>query len=146
MDDVNIFGGLQVKVLVGQSGNSVGWVGDICHSKCHGVVKVDNSLVLNVSNLAAMIYVMLAIPPVLCDQVGVSFTRRGCDLYFPSDSQDAFHLPRIDEQKPHWSHAAVQGAPACLRDCATALPRCWPQLCTPCPHSPAKFGGGPPLG
>jgi hypothetical protein len=92
MDDVTIFVRFQVNLIVAQSGNAVGWMRAICQYKCNGVVKVDHFLVLNVSNLGAIIYVVLAKPTVHCDQVWVLFTKRGKDLHFDSDSQDAFHL------------------------------------------------------
>jgi hypothetical protein len=71
------------------------------------MVKVDNSLVLNVLNFGAIIDMVFAIPTLLCDRIGVAFSRRWNDLYFNPDSKNAFHISQIDEEVPHGCHAAV---------------------------------------
>ncbi len=71
------------------------------------MVKVDNSLVLNVPNFRSIIDMVLAIPTLLCDRTGVALSRRWNDLYFNPDSKNAFHISRVDEEVPHGCHAAV---------------------------------------
>ena len=71
------------------------------------MVKVDNSLVLNVPNFGAIIDMVLAIPTLLCDRTGVTLSRRWNDLYFNPDSKNVFHISQIDEEVPHRCHAAV---------------------------------------
>jgi hypothetical protein len=71
------------------------------------MVKVDNSLVLNVPNFGAILDMVLAIPMLLCDRTGVVLSRRWNDLYFNPDSKNAFHISRIDEEVPHECHAVV---------------------------------------
>ena len=45
----------------------MGWVGAVGHRKCNGMVKVDNRLVLAVTNLGTIVDVMLAILALLRD-------------------------------------------------------------------------------
>jgi hypothetical protein len=61
------------------------------------VVKVDNQFVLDIPNLGTIIDVMLAIPMSLCDQVGVTLTRRWYDLNFDPDAKYTFQLSGIDK-------------------------------------------------
>jgi hypothetical protein len=71
------------------------------------MVKVDNHLVLAVTTLGTIVDVMLVIPALLCDQVGVTFPCRRNNLYFDPETKDSIHFSQIDEQVPYWSHAAV---------------------------------------
>ncbi len=73
VNDVAIFGRLQIKMFVVQDRDVLGWAGAISHRKCNGMVKVDNHLVLTVKNLGAIGDVMFAIPVLLRDLVGVTF-------------------------------------------------------------------------
>jgi hypothetical protein len=67
MGGVSVLRGFQVKVLMAQSGEAMGWARAICHCKCNRVIKINNQLVLDVANFGAIIDVMLAIPTSLCD-------------------------------------------------------------------------------
>jgi hypothetical protein len=64
---VPVLGGFQIKVLVVQCGDALGWARVVCDGKHNRVVKVNNQLVLNVANLGAIIVVMLAISTSLCN-------------------------------------------------------------------------------
>jgi hypothetical protein len=67
MNYVAIVGTLQIKIFVAQGRDTKGWAGAIGHRKCNGMVKVDNCLVLAVTNFGTIVGVMLAIPAMLCD-------------------------------------------------------------------------------
>ena len=71
------------------------------------MVKVDDSLVLNISNFGAMIDMVFAVPTLLRDRVGAVFSRRRNDLYFNPDSKNVCHIFRINEEVPHGCHAVV---------------------------------------
>jgi hypothetical protein len=71
------------------------------------MIKIDHCFMLNVMNLGAIVDVMLAILPSLCDRIVVLFARRRNDLDFYPDSKDAFHLPQIYEQISNRIHASV---------------------------------------
>jgi hypothetical protein len=71
------------------------------------MVKVDNYLVLAVTNLGTIVDVMLAIPALLCDQAGVMIPWRWNNLYIDPDTKDSIHFSQIDEQVPYWSHAVT---------------------------------------
>jgi hypothetical protein len=73
MNYVAIVGSLQIKIFVAQGRDAVGWAGVVGHSKYNGMVKVDNRLFLAVTNLGTIVDMMLAIPVLLCDQIGVTF-------------------------------------------------------------------------
>ncbi len=85
----------------------VSWAGAVGHRKCDRMVKVDNCLVLAVMHLGTIVDVMLAIPALLCDRVGVTFPWRQNNLYFDPETKDTIHFSQIDEQVPYWSHVAV---------------------------------------
>ncbi len=78
-----------------------GWAGAVGNCKCNGMVKIDNHLVLTVTNLGTIVDVMLAIPVLLCDQVGVTFPWRWNNLYFDPETKDSIHFSQIDEQVPY---------------------------------------------
>jgi hypothetical protein len=61
------------------------------------VVEVDNRFVFDIPNLGTVIDVMLAIPTSLCDQVGVTLTRRWNDLNSDPDAKYTFQLSGIDK-------------------------------------------------
>jgi hypothetical protein len=104
---VAIIRSLQIKIFVAQGRDAAGWVGAIGHRKCNRMVKVDNHLVLTVTNLGTIADMMLAIPALLCDRVGVTFPCRRNNLYLDPETKEFIHISQIDEQVPYWSHAAV---------------------------------------
>ena len=65
----------------------------VSHSKCDGMVKIQNSLVLNVSDFVAIVDMVLAIPALLGDGIWVLFPPERDNLYFNSDSKDVCHIP-----------------------------------------------------
>ncbi len=107
MNYVAIIESLQIKIFVVQGRDAVGWAEAIGHCKCNRMVKVDNCLVLTVANLGTIVDVMLTLPALLCDQVGVSFPWRRNNLYFDPKTKDLIHFYQINEQVPYLSHAAV---------------------------------------
>ncbi len=107
MNYVAIVGSLPIKIFVAQGRDAAGWAGAIGHRKCNGMVKVDNHLVLAVTNLGTIVGMMLAIPALLCDWVGVAFPWRWNNLFFDPETKDLIHFSQIDEQVPYWSHATV---------------------------------------
>jgi hypothetical protein len=64
---VAIVGSLQIKIFMVQGRDAAGWAGAVGHRKCNGIVKVDDCLVLTVTNLGTIVDVMLAIPALLHD-------------------------------------------------------------------------------
>ncbi len=107
MNYVAIVRKLQIKILVVQGRDPVGWAGAVGHRKCNRMVKVDNHLVLTVTNLGTIVDVMLTILAFLRDQVGVTFPWRRNNLYFDPETKDLINFSQIDEQIPYWSHAGV---------------------------------------
>jgi hypothetical protein len=67
MSYVAIVGSIQIKIFVVQGRDVAGWAGAVGHCKCNGMVKVDNCLVLTVSNLGTIVDKMLTIPALLHD-------------------------------------------------------------------------------
>ncbi len=67
MNYVAIVGSLQIKIFVAQGRDATGWAGAISHRKCNGMVKVDNCLVLAVTNIGTIVDIMLAILALLHD-------------------------------------------------------------------------------
>jgi hypothetical protein len=59
VNDVAIVGRLQIKMFVAQGRDAAGWVGAIGHCKCNRMLKVDKCLVLTVTNLGAIVDMML---------------------------------------------------------------------------------------
>ncbi len=101
MNYVAIVGSLQIKIFMAQGRDATGWAGAVGHCKCDGMVKVDNCLVLAVMHLGTIVDVMLAVPALLCDQVGVTFPWRQNNLYFDPETKDLIHFSQIDEQVPY---------------------------------------------
>ncbi len=87
MNFVAIEGSLQIKIFVVQGRDAAGWVGAIGHCKCNGMVKLDNCLVLAVTNLGTIVDMILAMPALLCDRVGVTFPWRRNNLYFDPETK-----------------------------------------------------------
>jgi hypothetical protein len=52
---VAIVGSLQIKIFVAQGRDFMGWAGAVGHHKCNRMVKVDNCLVLTVTNLGTIV-------------------------------------------------------------------------------------------
>jgi hypothetical protein len=67
VNSVAIVRRLQIKIFVAQGRDAAEWAGAVGHCKCSGMVKVDNRLVLTVTNLGALVDVMFAIPALLHD-------------------------------------------------------------------------------
>jgi hypothetical protein len=61
------------------------------------MVKIKNSFVLNVLDFGAIHDMVLAIPVLLGDGIGVPFPRGWDYLYFNPDSKDVCHIPGINE-------------------------------------------------
>jgi len=86
MNYVAIVRKLQIKILVVQGRDAAGWAGADGHRKCNRMVKVDNHLVLTVTNLGTIVEVMLTILAFPRDQVGVTFPWRWNNLYFDPET------------------------------------------------------------
>jgi hypothetical protein len=72
-------------------------MGSISHCKCNGVVKIQDSFVLDVSDFGAIVEVVLAIPALLSDGSGVPFSGGWDYLYLNPYSRDVCHIPEINE-------------------------------------------------
>ncbi len=72
-------------------------MGPISHCKCDGVVKILDSFVLDVADFGAIVDVVLVIPALLSDGIGVPFPGGWDYLYLNPDSKDVCHIPGINE-------------------------------------------------
>ena len=71
---------------------------DLSQGKCDEMVKIKNSFVLNVADFGAIVDVVLAIPALLGDGVGVPFPGGWDYLYFNPDSKDVCHIGGINNR------------------------------------------------
>ena len=72
-------------------------MGSIGHCQCNGVVKIQDSFVLDITDLGAIVGVVFAIPSLFSDGIGVPFSRRWDYLYLNPYSKDVCHIPGINE-------------------------------------------------
>jgi hypothetical protein len=61
------------------------------------MVKIKNSFVLTVEDFGAIVDVVLAIPALLGDGIGVPFPGGWDYLYLNPDSKDVCHIPGINK-------------------------------------------------
>ena len=72
-------------------------MGSIGHCQHHRVVKMQDSFVLDVMDLGAIVDVVFAIPSLFSGGIGVPFSRRWDYLYFNPYSKNVCHIPGIDK-------------------------------------------------
>jgi hypothetical protein len=72
-------------------------MGPISHCKCDGIVKIQDSFVLDVADFGAIVDVVFAIPALLGDGSGVPFPGGWDYLYLNSDSKDVCHILGINK-------------------------------------------------